>query len=168
VVTPVRQVHVVPVRDPGPSERLDQRRDAPAASDSSEIAPSVDGEFWLETVQALIQTEAVTALVRELALQSELVARDPSRWLLRVERESLTQGGSRDRLGAALQAHGHAVELALEVGPVKDSPARRIAAAAARRQREAEQLILADPFVQTMMRDFGGKIVPGTLKALAT
>jgi len=60
------------------------------------------------------------------------------------------------------------VELALEVGPVKDSPARRMAAAAARRQREAEQLILDDPFVQTMVRDFGGKIVPGTLKALST
>jgi DNA polymerase-3 subunit gamma/tau len=67
-----------------------------------------------------------------------------------------------------LQAHGHAVELALEVGTVADSPARRIAAAATHRQREAEQLILNDPFVQTMMRDFGGKIVPGTLKALSS
>ena len=162
---PMRQLHALPVRDPGPSERLDRRRDAPEAGEPSEIAPSPEGDFWLETVQALVQAEAITALVRELALQSQLVARDPSRWLLRVERESLTQGGSRDRLCTALQAHGHDVELALEVGPVKDSPSRRIAAAAARRQREAEQLIRDDPFVQTMMRDFGGKIVPGTLKA---
>jgi DNA polymerase-3 subunit gamma/tau len=167
VIAPAPQPHAVPIRDPGPSERLNPRRAAPAVSESSELAPSAEGEFWLETVQALIQTEAVTALVRELALQSQLVSRDPGCWLLRVERESLTQGGSKDRLCAALQAHGHAVELALEVGPVSDSPARRIALAAARRQREAEQWILADPFVQTMMRDFGGKIVPGTLKALS-
>jgi DNA polymerase-3 subunit gamma/tau len=168
VIALAPQPHAVPIRDPGSSERLNPRSAAPAVSESSELAPSAEGEFWLETVQTLIQTEAVTALVRELALQSQLVSRDPGRWLLRVERESLTQGGSKDRLCAALRAHGHAVELALEVGPVSDSPARRIALAAARRQREAEQWILADPFVQTMMRDFGGKIVPGTLKALST
>jgi DNA polymerase-3 subunit gamma/tau len=163
---PLRQVHALPARDPIPFERLDTSA-APVTSEPSEIASSSDGEFWLEVVQALIQTEAITALVRELALQSQLVAREPGRWLLRVERESLTQGGSQDRLCAALQAHGHAVELALEVGPVQDSPVRRIAAAATHRQREAEQLILDDPFVQAMMRDFGGKIVPGTLKALS-
>ena len=162
-----RPVQALPVRDPGHSDRLDQRHDAPQATPPNEIAASAEGEFWLATVQALVQAEAVAALVRELALQSQLVARDAGRWVLRVERESLTQGGSRDRLRAALQAHGHDVELALEVGPVKDSPARRLALAAERRQREAEQRILDDPFVQTMVRDFGGKIVPGTLKATA-
>ncbi len=168
MASPAPQVHAVPVRDPGPSAPLDQRSAVSDAFESSEIASTDEGEFWLETVQALVQAEAVTALVRELALQSQLVAREPGLWLLRVERESLTQGGSRDRLCAALQAHGHAVELALEVGTVEDSPARRIAAVAARRQREAEQQFLDDPFVQKMMRDFGGKIVPGTLKALPT
>jgi DNA polymerase-3 subunit gamma/tau len=165
---PLHKAPALPVRDPGLAERLAARQSVPVVFEPSEIETGADGEFWLETVQALIQTEAVTALVRELALQSQLIAREPGRWLLRVERESLTQGGSRDRLCAALQAHGHAVELALEVGTVADSPARRIAAAATHRQREAEQLILNDPFVQTMMRDFGGKIVPGTLKALSS
>jgi len=162
-----RQVHAIPVRDPGHSERLDQRSEAPPATPPGELPASPEGEFWLETVQMLVQAEAITALVRELALQSQLVARDDGRWLLRVERESLTQGGSRERLRAALSAHGHDVELALEVGPVKDSPARRLALAAERLQREAERLMLDDPFVQSMMRDFGGKIVPGTLKPTA-
>ena len=165
---PLHEAPALQVRDPGLSERLGPRQAVPAASASTAIAARVESEFWLETVQALIQTEAITALVRELALQSQLVAREPGRWRLRVERESLTQGGSRDRLCAALQAHGHAIELALEVGTVADSPARQIAAALTHRQREAEQLILNDPFVQTMMRDFGGKIVPGTLKASST
>ena len=57
------------------------------------------------------------------------------------------------------------MQLAIEVGTVVDSPSRRLSAEAERRQQEAESRIMADPFVQTMMRDFGGKIVPGTLKA---
>lgn len=165
VHAPVPQgVLAVPVRDHGPSDRLDQRHEVPAGEASAEPQASAEGDFWSLTVQALVQAEAVTALARELALQSQLVARDAGRWLLRVERESLTQGGSRDRLSAALQAQGHGVELAIEVGPVKDSPARRLAAAAHARQVEAERLILDDPFVQSMVRDFGGKIVPGSLK----
>jgi DNA polymerase-3 subunit gamma/tau len=47
---------------------------------------------------------------------------------------------------------------------VTDSPARRNQAAAAERQRAAEDIILNDPFVQAMMRDFGAKIVPGSIK----
>jgi len=108
--------------------------------------------------------EAVAAMVRELALQSQLVARDSDQWLLRVERESLNQPGSRDRLASALQAAGYAVQLAVEVGRVTDSPARRNAAQVAERQLAAEQIIFNDPFVQAMMRDFGAKIVPGSVK----
>jgi DNA polymerase-3 subunit gamma/tau len=115
-------------------------------------------------VQQLIRTEAITALVRELALQSQLVARDTDQWLLRVERESLNQSGTRDRLMVALDAAGHGVRLVVEVGRVTDSPARRNAAAAAEQQLAAEKVIFDNPFVQSMMRDFGAKIVPGTIK----
>jgi len=123
-----------------------------------------EGDFWHATVQQLVAAEAVTALARELALQSQLVARDTGHWLLRVERESLNQGASRERLQGALRAAGHAVDLGIEIGPVADSPARRNAAAAAERQKAAEAVIHNDPFVQQMMRDFGAKIVPGSIK----
>lgn len=150
----------VPVRDAGAPGRLDQPRPA------TPLVPTAEGAFWAGVVQQLIDAGAVSALVRELALQSQLVSREGGRWLLRIERESLNQGSNRERLAAALQSVGHAVELAVEQGAVSDSPARRNAAEAERRQREAEQQILADPLVQTMMRDFGGTIVPGTLKPL--
>ncbi len=130
------------------------------------LLPSEEGDFWHPTVRQLIANDAITALVRELALQSQLVARDTDQWLLRVERESLNQSGSRDRLQAALQAAGHNVTLAVEIGRVTDSPARRNAAAAAERQLAAEEIIFAAPFVQSMMRDFGAKIVPGSIKPL--
>lgn len=159
---PAPRVVQVPVRDPGAPGRLDQPRP------SAPLQPTPEGGFWAGVVQRLIDAGAVSALVRELALQSQLVSRDGSVWRLRIERESLNQGSNRERLVAALASIGHAVELAIEAGPVTDSPARRNAAEAERRQREAEQQVLADPFVQTMMRDFGGTIVPGTLKPLNT
>ena len=70
------------------------------------------------------------------------------------------------RLQAALQQAGHAIQLLTEVGAVDDSPSRRLAAAAAERQRQAEAFILQDPLVQAMQRDFGGKIVPGSIQPL--
>ena len=39
-------------------------------------------------------------------------------------------------------------------------------AAAAERQLGAEKIIFDDPFVQSMMRDFGAKIVAGSIKPL--
>ena len=130
----------------------------------TEFERTDEGDFWHATVQQLVAGEAVTALSRELALQSQLVARDTGHWLLRVERESLNQGASRERLQNALRAAGHAVDLGIEIGTVIDSPARRNAAAAAERQKQAEAVIHNDPFVQQMVRDFGAKIVPGSIK----
>lgn len=153
-------VVAIPVR-----VQADSRAEVLASqSAAAQWVPSEDGEFWHRVVQQLIATDAVTALVRELALQSQLVARDTDQWLLRVERESLNQPGSRDRLTTALQAAGHTARLAIEVGRVTDSPARRNAALAAEKQLAAEKIIFDDPFVQTMMRDFGAKIVPGSIK----
>jgi DNA polymerase-3 subunit gamma/tau len=124
------------------------------------------GDFWHTLVQDLVAREAVTALVRELALQSQLVERQPDQWTLRVENETLGQSGARDRLQNALRDAGHAVRLEVLIGRVGDSPSRRNAIAAAQRLKAAEALVLADPFVQEMMRDFGAKIVPGSIKPL--
>lgn len=140
-------------------------REAPSGVPT--VVPTPDGDFWQSVVQGLVEREAVTALVRELALQAQLVARDEGHWMLRVERESLNQPASRERLRTALQAAGHAVDLSVEVGPITDSPARRAAVAAAQRQQAAEQIILNDPFVQRMQREFGAKIVPGSIKPIA-
>jgi len=158
---PAGKVVAVPVR-----LQTETRADAAVAGQASgtPLVPTEEGAFWHLTVQQLIASEAVTALVRELALQSQLVARDTDQWLLRVERESLNSPTARERLQAALQAAGHPVTLGVEIGRVSDSPAKRNGAAAAERQLAAEKIIFEDPFVQSMMRDFGAKIVPGSIK----
>ncbi|RUP34727.1 MAG: DNA polymerase III subunit gamma/tau [Curvibacter sp.] len=164
---PAPDLMAVPVRvQPEPGERTQPRYDVHAASRvAPTFTPTEDGEFWHATVQQLAAAEAITALVRELALQSQLVARDGDHWMLRVERESLNQPNSRERLRQALQQAGLASQITVELGVVIDSPARRNSAAAAARQKLAEEIILGDPFVQSVMRDFGAKIVPGSIKS---
>ena len=139
---------------------------AAAAPDPRPVQATGEGDFWHELVQQLLEREAVTALARELALQSQLLTRQDGQWTLRVENESLANPGVRERLQAALAEAGHAARLQVQIGPVADSPSRRNAIAAARRLKAAESLLRADPFVQEMMRDFGAKIVPGSVKAL--
>jgi DNA polymerase-3 subunit gamma/tau len=135
------------------------------------VAPPPDsplGDAWTALVNRMVAAELIAALARELALQSELRSQADGVWTLRVERESLNQAAAREKLQAALQAalqdSGQAPRLTVELGPVGDSPARRNAAAALERQRQAEETIQNDPFVQDMMRDWGAKIVPGSIK----
>jgi DNA polymerase-3 subunit gamma/tau len=130
------------------------------------IEATPEGEFWHTLVMEMSAAETINALVRELGLQSQLVARDTDTWMLRVERESLNSTTSRERLQKALETAGYPVRLAVEVGRVQDSPAKRNAAAAAQRQAGAEAIILNDPYVQSLMRDYGAKIVPGSIKPL--
>ena len=105
--------------------------------------------------------------MRELALQSQLIARDTDQWHLRIDSESLNQGTARERLQAALNAAGFAVKLVVEIGKVTDSPAQRNAADLAEKQKAAEDLIHSDPMVQAMVENFGAKIVPGTIKLIS-
>lgn len=157
VATPVRHATELPE----PPARPIGIEPAPPA-----VVPGAEGDFWHAVVQKLVAVEAVTALTRELALQAELVARTAECWTLRVESGSLAQSGARERLQAALAEAGHAVQLQVELGAVKDCPARRNALAATQRQKAAEAVLMADPFVQEMMREFGAKIVPGSVKPL--
>ena len=154
----------VPIRvQPPPSVRDTPRPDEPRST-FTPIPTSEDGDFWYATVSELVAAEAITALARELALQSQLVGRDTDQWLLRIERETLNQPSSREKLTAALNNLGHNIKLAIEIGGVVDSPARRNKQAADERQRVAEEAIRSDPEVQMLMREFDAKIVPGTLK----
>jgi DNA polymerase-3 subunit gamma/tau len=131
-----------------------------------QIVATPEGEFWHKLVMEMSAAETINALVRELGLQSQLVARDTDTWMLRVERESLNSTMSRERLQKALETAGYPVRLNVEVGRVQDSPAKRNAAAAAQRQAGAEAIILNDAYVQSLMRDYGAKIVSGSIKPL--
>jgi DNA polymerase-3 subunit gamma/tau len=148
-------------------EATSGRADVPIQSAPPAVQATPEGDVWLEAVQGLMAQDAITALVRELALQSQLMGREGEQWQLRVERETLNHAASRDRLQAALQAAGHGgVTLHIEIGPVTDSPAKRLAVKAAEKMLAAQELIQNDPLVQAMVRDFGAKIVPGSIQLI--
>jgi DNA polymerase-3 subunit gamma/tau len=140
------------------------------AEPAAPLVPTALGERWAGIVAMLEQRQVVTALVRELALQAELIAQGEGAaplWCLRVERESLRTAALRDKLQAALvEGLGIAgLQLELQAGVAQDTPARRTAAEKQRRQQEAEQIIHADPLVQEMLAQFAtARIVPGSIK----
>ena len=139
-------------------------QDSPiSVAPTSPISATTLGNTWSDLVGKMVAAEAIGAMVRELALQSELVSQNGSSWTLRVERPSLNQSAACEKLQLALQKLISAdpeIRLVVEVGPVGDSPARRNLQAQQQRQRQAEDSIYNDPFVQSMQRDWGAKIGP--------
>jgi DNA polymerase-3 subunit gamma/tau len=127
---------------------------------------------WAEQVAQLQAKGLVSALVRELAMQSQCVAHQAEGgqhlWRLRVERESLCSEVNRERLQQALsQLCSGTVQLELEKGAVHNTPAQRDQVARERRQHQAEFLIESDPMVRQLLNQYpGARIVPGSIKPL--
>ena len=146
---------------------------SPAPALALPVQPTALGHLWAECVQSLVAAELVNGLVRELALQSELQSLDSGTWRLRVDSPSLNQGDACQALLLALQSlpaspkHPSAERLQVEIGAATDTPARRQAAAMAKRQQEAEEIIDQDPLVQDMVRNWGARIVPGSVRMQA-
>lgn len=143
----------------------DQSSPPQLSAEQSELAAR-----WATVVGQLVREQRVSALVRELAMQSQLVALDeavsPSVWSLKVERESLRQATHQDKLAAALSAAlGAPARVLLEAGTVVDTPARREAAERARIAELAERTVREDPLVKDMLQQFKtARIVPGSIK----
>ncbi|MBP6902946.1 MAG: DNA polymerase III subunit gamma/tau [Burkholderiaceae bacterium] len=144
----------------------------PVSPSAPPLQPTALGEQWSELLRPLIAQGAVAALVRELALQAELldVQATPAgrRYTLRVERETLRAPAHATKLAGALQAAlGEPVQVEVQAGQPQDSIARREAAAREAAQREAERAIRDDATVQALLAQFpGARIVPGSIKPL--
>jgi len=148
------------------SQNADVGVSEPKEQFKTKLKPTKEGDDWLSVVQQLIQAELVQSLARELALQSQLIAKESGSWLLRIERESLKTPSSLERLTKGLSILGHDLELRFELAPVQDTPAMRLAQIAFEKQQRAEAQILNDPFVIQMMQEFDAKIVPGSIKTI--
>jgi DNA polymerase-3 subunit gamma/tau len=137
-------------------------------------AAAIDGkraaDLWTTLVQRLATSGAITARVRELAMQAEcirVVGGERGRlWQLRVERENLRTPALRERLQAAMgQGEGRPDRIEIEAGAVGDTPAARDAAERDRRQAEAERVIQDDPLVKALMAQYKtARIVPGSVR----
>lgn len=126
---------------------------------------------WDGNWPVLAASLPVRGVAHQLAQQSELLSCDSSgaavQMHLRIPLDTLRSAGSVDKLAAALTEHfGRTVRVETEIGSVRHTASVKAQAEQAERQRQAEQTAKSDPFIQSMMREFGATIVPGSIKPL--
>lgn len=122
---------------------------------------SFDGDW-----PALAARLPVSGFVRQFMEQSELLALDGGRFRVRVPIRALAEEATVRRVRAALTAHfGTPVRLDVEVGSVEgDTAAGALARTRAEAQAQAERSIEADSFVRSMIDEFGGTVVAGSVR----
>jgi DNA polymerase-3 subunit gamma/tau len=141
----------------------------PEAAPRSAMPQPVSELGWDGDWPVLSAALPVRGVVQQLAQQSELIKCEQEggepRFHLRVPIETLCSPGNVDKLAAALSEHfGRTIRIRVDVGAVQHTANAQALAERAARQRAAEQAMQNDPFVQTLMREFGAAIVPGSIK----
>lgn len=115
---------------------------------------------------ALASQLPVTGLAAELARQSEWLGFHKDTVMLRVAVRTLAESPGKSRLCTVLSEHfGKVVQLDVEYGVTGDETAH--AHEQARRaltQQEAERAARADPFVLTLINEFGARLIPDSVR----
>ncbi len=133
---------------------------APPASASSSDRPD-----WHSLMRAL----PVRGLVQQLAHQTELQDWvDSAQGVKATVITSLPQLASADcvgRLSEALSVHyGKKVQIEIVEGAAQKTVAKIDAQVQSEKRQNAEERIAADPFVQQLEREFGAKVVSGSVR----
>jgi DNA polymerase-3 subunit gamma/tau len=136
-------------------------------SATSTVIANTSGLDW----PVLVKQLSLRGVARQLAMQSELLSHEDNGQAhsirIRVPLDTLLSAGSKEKLMTALSEHlGKSVQLDTEIGATKITAHAAEVAEEAERQRNAEQTLQEDPFVQTLMREFGATIVPGSVRPL--
>ncbi|MGI4842622.1 MAG: DNA polymerase III subunit gamma/tau [Janthinobacterium lividum] len=146
---------------------------APAAPPHAYVVTPVPAIGWDGNWPALAASLPLRGVAQQLALQTELIEcvahEQAATFRLQVPVDTLRASGNSEKLTAALQEHFPSVRVSLdtEIGPTWYTAAAEAKAAREERQRQAEALVAADPFVQAMERTFGAFVVPGSVKPAA-
>lgn len=110
---------------------------------------------------------SLTGIAYQLAFHSELTACEGEQLTLCVPVPQYADPAHAGKLKAALDAAlGRPVQVVVSVGPARRTAAAVDAARRAQQQRQAEREIHADPFVQSLIRELGATIVPGSIRPL--
>jgi DNA polymerase-3 subunit gamma/tau len=138
---------------------------ATSASASPATASSSDRPDWHSLMRAL----PVRGLVQQLAHQTELQEWvDSAQGIKATVITSLPQLASVDsvgRLSEALSVHyGKKVQIEIVEGAVEKTVAKIDAQVQQEKRQNAEERIAADPFVQQLEREFGAKVVSGSVR----
>ncbi|APC00896.1 DNA polymerase III subunit gamma/tau [Polynucleobacter asymbioticus] len=157
---------------PAPAARVSAPTAAPvsvpAAAAPTAVASSAGRPDW----HALMRQLPVRGLVQQLAFQTELQEWNDSatgvRATIVTPMPQLASEASVGRLADALTAHfGKPVKIVIEKGEVEGKTVAKVDAQIHQEKRmNAEQMIAADPFIQQLEKEFGAKVVGGSVKPL--
>ena len=160
---------------------------APAAKTVAPAAASVSAPLQTKSVAAatpvgdaanrpdwhsLVRQLPVKGLVQQLAFQTELQDWKDSaagvKATIVTPMPQLASEASIARLAEALTIHfGKPVKIAIEKGEVEGKTVAKVDAQIHQEKRmNAEQMIAADPFIQQLEKEFGAKVVGGSVKPL--
>ncbi|AZG09800.1 DNA polymerase III subunit gamma/tau [Pigmentiphaga sp. H8] len=112
----------------------------------------------------------IKGIAAQLAQQSEWVGVEGGTVVLKVATRGLAEGAGVERLRVVLEQHfGVPVRLRFEIGQTGDATAFAVAESERQaRQAEAERAIMADPFVRELLDNFGGQIVPDSIRPVSS
>jgi DNA polymerase-3 subunit gamma/tau len=152
-----------PVRSSAPAAKPAASTPAPAATASAANRPD-----W----HTLMRQLPVKGLVQQLAFQTELQDWEDSpagvRATVVTPMPQLASEASVGRLADALSAYfGKPVKVVIEKGEVEGKTVAKVDAQIHQEKRQnAEQMIAQDPFIQQLEKEFGAKVVGGSVKPL--
>ena len=160
-------------RPVAPAPKASAPAPAPAAPVSTPSAPpaaasSAERPDW----HALMRQLPVKGMVQQLAFQTELQDWSDSpagvRATIVTPMPQLASDASVGRLADALTAHfGKPIKIVIEKGEVEGKTVAKVDAQIHQEKRmNAEQMIAADPFIQQLEKEFGAKVVGGSVKPL--
>ena len=141
---------------------------APPASVPVATASAASRPDW----HALMRQLPVKGLVQQLAFQTELQDWEDSpagvRATVVTPMPQLASEASVGRLADALSAHfGKPIKVVIEKGEVEGKTVAKVDAQIHQEKRQnAEQMIAQDPFIQQLEKEFGAKVVGGSVKPL--
>ncbi|APC15023.1 hypothetical protein BLL42_04560 [Pseudomonas frederiksbergensis] len=119
---------------------------------------------WLELFPKL----SISGMTGSIAANCTLIAVDGDHWLLHLDpaHSALFNATQQRRLNDALnQYHQRTLTVSIElIKPEQETPAQAASRRRADRQREAEDSIHGDPFIQQMMQQFGAVIRNDTIE----
>ncbi len=140
---------------------------AVASAATSLPAVSLTAEQWPTVSRRLTASGLAKQFVQQAQLMSCEDAGRSVNCRFRVSIPALTEPSVVVKAQDALAKHfGKPCRIEVELGEAdRPTAASEDADAAAQAQAEAERLIQSDPLVQTILSDFGGKIVPGSIRS---
>ena len=157
---------------PAPATPAAKPAGSPASAPAPAPAPSNTGPVERPDWHGLMRQLPVRGLVPPLAFQTELQDWNDSpagvKATIVTPMPQLASESSVARLAEALTNHfGKTIKIVVEKGEVEGKTVAKVDAQIHQEKRmNAEQLIAADPFIQQLEKEFGAKVVGGSVKPL--